>query len=92
LGLIGADQGHGFTFGTGTGSAANAVHIIFRHIGQIVVDHMRQLVNVDTTGRNIGRYQYLQLAIFELVQHFCALGLTFVAVDRGGLNTVFSSS
>src|SRR5690606_27069255 len=83
------DQGNRFSFGAGTGSTTDAVYVVFRHIRQVEVDHIRQLVNVDTAGSNVSGYQYLQHAVLELVQHTGTLGLAFVAMDGAGLDAVF---
>src|SRR5882672_10006794 len=40
-GFIGGDQGDGFARGAGTAGAADAMDVVFRHIGQFVVDHLR---------------------------------------------------
>ena len=55
--LIGADQGDGGASGTGTTSAANTVDIVLRYIGQVEVDHLGQLLNIQTPCCNIGGHQ-----------------------------------
>jgi hypothetical protein len=39
--FIHANQGNGMTFLSGSGGPADAMHIVFRHIGQFVIDDMR---------------------------------------------------
>ena len=39
--LVDAHQGDRFAGGAGAAGAADTVHVIFRHVGQIIVDHMR---------------------------------------------------
>jgi hypothetical protein len=58
--LINANQRYCFTGRTGTTSSADTVDVIFRHIRQIIVDNMRQLVDVDTARGDVGGDQYLQ--------------------------------
>jgi hypothetical protein len=52
--LVQAHQVHGGAIGTGTASATNAVHIVLTHVRDFVVHDVRQIVNVDTTGGNVG--------------------------------------
>ena len=46
------------TVRAGTASTTDAVYIGLGHIRQIVVDHVRQVVNIDATRRDIGRNTY----------------------------------
>jgi len=36
---------------SGATGAADAMYIVLRHIGQLVVDHLRQLFDVEAPGR-----------------------------------------
>ena len=63
------------------GGPANAVHVVFRHVGQVVVIDMRHFRNIETTGSDIGRDQDLDFPRAELRQGALALVLRFVAVD-----------
>jgi D-mannonate dehydratase len=65
------------------------MHIIFCHIRQFKIDDVRQFVDVDAARGDIGCYQYLQLALFELGQRFGACALTFVTVDSHGRDAGF---
>ena len=44
--LIGGDQGNGGAMLAGAPGAANAVDIVFRRMRQLVVDDMRQIVDI----------------------------------------------
>ncbi|CNT66157.1 Uncharacterised protein [Salmonella enterica subsp. enterica serovar Bovismorbificans] len=71
---------------TGT---ANTVYIIFRHVRQFIVDHVRQLFNIQTTRRNIRRHQHANIAGFKIGQRAGTCALRFITVDRRAANTVF---
>ena len=73
----------------GAAGTADAVHIVLRHIGQLKVHHVRQLVNVDAACGNVGGHQHLQVAGLEFGQCFGACGLAFVAVDGHGGDVLF---
>ena len=60
------------------------MHVIFGHIGQLKVHHVRQLVDVDAARGNVGRHQHLQFASLELAQGTGAGTLALVAVDGHG--------
>ena len=64
--------------------AADAMHVVLRHVGQLVIDHLRQLLDVEAAGRDFGGDQRGHLSALEHVERFDASGLTLVAVDRGG--------
>ena len=70
-----------------TGSA-NAVDIIFGYGGYIIINHMGQLIDIQTARGDIGGDQDSYRAALEVGQRpgACALGL--VAVDGGSAQTV----
>src|SRR5215208_2088191 len=55
--LLARAEGDGNAVGAGTRSAADAMHIALRDIGQIIVDHVADAVDVDAAGSDIGRHQ-----------------------------------
>ncbi len=61
-------EADGSAVGTGTGRAANAVDVGLRHLGQVVVEHMRQLADVNAAGGDIGRHQHPGLTGLEILQ------------------------
>ena len=79
--LLGCAEADRRTVGTGAGRAADAVHIGLRHLGQVVVEHMGQLADIDAAGGDIGGYQHLGLAGLEVFQRGDAGGLALVAMD-----------
>ena len=77
-------EADGSAVGTGTGRAANAVDVGLGHLGQVVVEHMGQLADVNAAGGDIGRHQHPGLARLEILQRRHTGGLALVAVDGGG--------
>ena len=77
-------EGDGDSLKPGPACTPNAVHIGLRHIRQIIVDHTGQLVDIDSSGRNIRCDQYPQLFILKIVQRPLPGALGLVAVDRLG--------
>ena len=63
--LIARNEAHGDAFTTRTCGATNAVHILFRHIGQFKIEHMADTGNVNAARRNIRCDKDLDLAIAE---------------------------
>jgi hypothetical protein len=68
-------------FLAGPASAANAVHIVFRYIGQLVVHHAWQLIDVKAARRDIGGNQHPYFPVLEIRQRAGARTLAFVAVN-----------
>ena len=71
-------------FGAGAPSAANAVHVVFRHFRQVVVDHVADAADINAAGGDVGRDQQLHLAGAQLGNGAVALILVQVAVQRRG--------
>ena len=74
--------------GAGAAGAADAVHVVFRHVGQFEIDHLRQLVDVQTARGDVGGDQHRQRAVLELRQRTRTCGLALVAVDGGRLDAM----
>ena len=79
--LLRGAETDGGAVGTGAGRAADAVYIGFRHLGQVVVEHMRQLADVNAAGCDVGRHQHLGLSGLESLQSGDAGTLALVAMD-----------
>ena len=86
--FVQADQVDGSAIGTRAAGAADAVHIVFAHVGDFVVHHVRQIVNVDSARSNVGRNQCTHFAAFEASQCLGTGGLALVAMQRHGRNAV----
>src|SRR5690606_2231752 len=74
-------QRQGHAFATGTASTANAVNVVFRNVRQFEVDHVRQLINVQTTCGDVSSNQHHNLAVLEASQRTGTSRLALVAVQ-----------
>src|SRR6185436_18471 len=86
--LIQAHQADGGAVVAGAAGAADAVNVVFRHIGDFVVHHVRQLIDVDAASGDIGGHQGADLAALEFGQRLRARRLALVAVQRHRLDAV----
>src|SRR5690606_37391849 len=84
IALVFADQGNSFAGFASAARAANAVDVVFRHHGQIVVHHKGQMINVDAACRHVGRDQHSRFTLFEVSQCLVASALGLVTVNGGG--------
>ena len=64
--------------------AADAMHVGFGVVRDVVVEHVRDALDVETARRHVGGDQDVDLAVLELRDHLFALALFHVAVQRGG--------
>ena len=82
--------------GTRPTGSANAVHVGFGDIGQIVVEHKTEVVNIDTAGSNICGHQYAGFACLKILQSLLSGILAFVAMNGfgalSGLNQIFHNA
>ncbi len=62
------------------------MHIVLGIGGRVDVDHEIEVVDVQATGRDIGRHQNGDLAVLELRQGPCALWLGLAAVQGPGVH------
>ncbi len=81
-------QRQGRAAGSGAACAANAVHIIFGHVGQFKIDHLRQLVDIQPARGNVGCHQHADFAALEASQRLGTRALAFVAMNGGSGNIV----
>ncbi|MDR9095843.1 hypothetical protein FEP46_05607 [Burkholderia multivorans] len=65
--------------------AADPVHVVFRELRQIVVEHVRDARNVDAAGRDVGRDQHAHAALAQRTDRAVTCALRQVAVQRGRL-------
>ena len=64
--FINAHQRQGFTRRRSTTGTADTVNVIFRHVRQLIVHHVRQLFNIQTARGDIGRHQHTNVAGFKV--------------------------
>jgi len=62
--------------------AADAMDIVLRHVGQLIVDHVRQLFDVEPARGHFGGDECRDLVRFEVGQCTYASALALVAVNR----------
>ena len=68
--------------------AADAVHVILGDVRQVVVDDVRQRLDVEAARGDVGRDQHADLARLETLERADARVLRLVAVDRVGVDAV----
>src|SRR5262249_48078974 len=68
----------------GTARAADAVHVGLGDLGQVEVDDVADLVDVDAARRDVGGDQHADLAALEVGERALARVLRLVAVDGLG--------
>src|SRR5205085_10299642 len=71
-------------FGAGPRGAADAMHVAFRDVRQVVIDDVADAVDVDAARRDVGRDQRTHAPRTKSREHALALVLRLVAVDRLG--------
>jgi hypothetical protein len=86
--FIHTHQIHGSAIGASTTGAANAVHIVFADIGNVVIHNVRKVININTAGSNIGGNQGTYIAAFETCQGLGSGRLAFVAMQCHGRDTI----
>ena len=64
-GLVARNQGNRLAERARPTGAADAVHIVLGHVGQLVVDHVRQFLDVETAGGDLGGDQRGHLTALE---------------------------
>ena len=58
------------------------MHVIFRTIGKIKIDHVADIRDIDSSGGNIGRYQHTECSTSETFQRGAPLRQTPVSVQH----------
>ena len=87
--LVQGHQTDRFSAGTGAAGSANAVHIVFADIGDFVIHHVRQIVDIDATRCDVGRHQHADLAALKPREGLGACCLALVAVQCHGSDALF---
>ena len=80
-------EGDGSPLPARPAGAADAVDVGLRHLGEVVVEHVGELLDVQPPGGDVGGHQALDLPGLEVGQGLLPGGLALVAVDGGGGNT-----
>ena len=64
--------------------SADAVDVGLGHLGQVVVEYVGQLLDIQSPGGDVGGHQTADVSRLEVSQGLLAGGLALVAVDGGG--------
>lgn len=80
------DERHGDAAFAGAGGASDAVDIVFSIVGHVVVDHHRDVVNVDSAGHYVGCHKDVDVAGAEVAHNLFADRLVEVGVHFAGLD------
>ena len=83
-----ADKGDRFSLLSGASGASDAVNVIFRLFRKIVIDNMRDAVDVDTAGGDVGCDNDFAFAALETVEDADALVLSDVAGELFAVHSV----
>lgn len=81
--IIGSDEVDGNTLTSETATTTDAVNVVLAVGGQIIVDDQGDLLDVDTTGKQIGGDQDTRRTGAELLHDDVTLSLVHVAVHGG---------
>mmetsp|Transcript_45102 Transcript_45102/g.78750 ORF Transcript_45102/g.78750 Transcript_45102/m.78750 type:complete len:324 (-) Transcript_45102:1100-2071(-) len=81
-------QGQRVTHVADTAGTTNAVHVVVNVGGQVEVDHLCDIGNIQTSGRHIGGYEDGGAAGLKPLQGVLTLALGLVAVDGGSREVV----
>lgn len=77
-------EGDGHTLPACAASSANAVDIGLRHLREIVVEYMGEVLDVQSAGGDVGGHQAADPSGLEVGQGLLAGGLALVPMDGGG--------
>ena len=82
--LSAAGEGNADSAASGAPGAPDAVHVVFRVVGEIEIEHHLDVVDIDAAGRHVGGHQEAESAGAELAHNAVAGGLGHAAVDAVG--------
>ena len=66
--LVNADERHGMPLVAGTCRTPDAMHVVFWHMWQLIVNNVGQTLDIEASGGNIGRHQDPDLAALEVAK------------------------
>ena len=81
--VLARDEGDGGAGGERAARAADAVDVVLERVGEVEVHHVRDAVDVDAAGGDVGGDKDADLAVLEGLQGALALALRAVGVDGG---------
>ena len=80
-------KGNGGAGSANAAGSADAVHVRFRLVRQIVIHHVRDIIHIDPARRDVGGDQHRGFALLEIFQGALAIVLGFVPVNRLSANS-----
>jgi hypothetical protein len=80
--IILGDEVDSDTLASESARATNPVDVVLTIAGEVVVDDQRDLLNIDTTGPDIGRNQHTRVGLAEILHNAVALPLRHISVHR----------
>ena len=86
--LFGITKRERSTFGTSPARSSDTMDVCFGNIGHFKIDHILQIININTTCSNIGRNQNTRLLCLEINQRPLTGILCLVAMYGLCLDTV----
>ena len=69
-------------FRSGAAGPSNTMDKVLGHLGQVVVDHVRDVVDVQATGGHVSCDQHLIASLLKSAERSVTLGLRTVAVNH----------
>jgi hypothetical protein len=79
--LVDANQRNGLPLFSGASRAADAVNVILRHVGELKVDDVRELIDIEAASGDVGRDEDAHRSPLEPGQRFRPRPLRLIAVD-----------
>ncbi len=73
-----------------TAGAADAVDVVLGNVRHVVVDDVRQRLDIDAARRDVGRDQHGDVAVLEVGERARAGALALVAMNRDGADAVLA--
>ena len=61
--------------GPGTGGTTDTMHIVFGHLGHVIIEYMADGRNMQSAGGNVGGHQYIKFTILKFFQQRLTLFL-----------------
>ncbi len=75
------------SFVCGPAGASDTVYIRLWLVGDLKIDHVRELIYIQSSGGDIGCYKYAGLLRFKIRQSSLSIVLRLIAVNRLGFDS-----
>ena len=86
--FVSGDEGDGLPLGAGATGPTDAVDVIFRLFGEVVVDDLRELLDINAPSGDVGGEKDFDFSVLKVVESFGACVLTLVAVNGGSADSL----